>query len=185
MATTLRILIVVALQTALLAYMILDRQAVLSAARTVTLKVVPVDPRDIFRGDYVILTYEISRLDPTKIEGDNTFGYGDKVLVTLVPNGDTWTATGIARGKPVPAQGGVAIQGTIESFDANETGQATAVTVHYGIESYFVPEGTGREIEQERQKGDLSADIAVDASGRAAIKALRRGGQVFYVEGIF
>ncbi|MDZ4868888.1 MAG: GDYXXLXY domain-containing protein, partial [Alphaproteobacteria bacterium] len=94
MATTLRILIVVGLQTALLAYMILDRQAVLSASRTVTLKVAPVDPRDIFRGDYVILTYEISRLDPTKIEGDNTFGYGDKVLVTLVPNGDTWTATG-------------------------------------------------------------------------------------------
>jgi uncharacterized membrane-anchored protein len=185
MGTTLRILIVVALQTALLAYMIVDRQTMLNASRVVTLKVTPVDPRDIFRGDYVILSYDISRLDPTKLEGDDKFGYGDKVLVTLVPNGDTWTAAGIAHGKPVPAQNGVVIQGTIESFDANDTGQTTSVTVHYGIESYFVPEGTGRAIEEERQKGDVSADIAIDRQGRAAIKALRRNGQPFYVEGIF
>lgn len=185
MAITLRILIAVALQTAALAYMIVDRQAMLNASQVVTLKVVPVDPRDIFRGDFVVLSYDISRLDPTKLEGDDTFGYGDKVLVTLVRNGDIWTAAGIARGKPVPAQGGVVIQGTVDAFSLNDTGQATSVTVQYGIESYFVPEGTGRAIEAEVQKGDLSADIAVDNQGRAAIKALRRGGQVFYVEGIF
>jgi uncharacterized membrane-anchored protein len=185
MAITLRILIVVALQTALLAYMIVDRQTMLNASRVVTLKVTPVDPRDVFRGDYVILTYEISRLDPAKLEGDNTFGYGDKVLVTLIPKGDTWTAAAIAHGKPVPAQGGVIIQGTVDMFDTNDTGQVTSVTVHYGIESYFVPEGTGREIEFEVQKGNISADIAIDHQGRAAIKALRRNGQQFYVEGIF
>lgn len=185
MVIALRILIVVALQTAALAYMIVDRQTMLNASRVVTLKVAPVDPRDIFRGDYVILTYEISRLDPTKLEGDDTFGYGDKVLVTLVPGGETWAAAGIARGKPVPAQNGVVIQGTVDAFTTNDAGQRNAVTVTYGIESYFVPEGTGREIEQERQKGDISADIAIDHRGRAAIKALRRNGQPFYVEGIF
>lgn len=185
MATTLRILIVVALQTALLAYMIVDRQTMLNSSRVVTLKVVPVDPRDIFRGDYVILSYDISRLDPTKIEGDDKFDYGEKVLVTLIQSGDTWTATAIARGKPVLVQGGVVIGGTVQTFDVNEAGQTTSVSVTYGIESYFVPEGTGHAIETEARQGNLSADIAIDNQGRAAIKAMRRNGQQFYVEGVF
>ena len=54
--TMIRILIVVALQSAALAYMIVDRQAMLNAGRVVTLKVAPIDPRDIFRGDFVILS---------------------------------------------------------------------------------------------------------------------------------
>jgi uncharacterized membrane-anchored protein len=185
MTITLRILIAVALQTAALAYMIVDRQTMLNSSRVVTLKVVPVDPRDIFRGDFVILNYDISRLDPTKIEGDDKFGYGDKVLVTLVQSGETWTATAIARGKPVMVQAGVVIQGTVKTFDVNDTGQTTSVDVTYGIESYFVPEGTGHAIEAEARQGNISADIAVDNQGRAAIKALRRNGQQFYVEGIF
>jgi len=185
MAITLRILIAVALQTVALAYMIVDRQAMLNSSRVVTLKVVPVDPRDIFRGDYVILSYDISRLDPTKIDGDDKFGYGDKALVTLVQSGETWTATAIARGKPVMVQGGVVIQGTVQSFDANDAGQTTSVSLAYGIESYFVPEGTGLAIEAEARQGSISADVAVDNQGRSAIKALRRNGQQFYVEGIF
>jgi uncharacterized membrane-anchored protein len=185
MAITLRILIAVALQTAALAYMVVERQTMLNSSRIVTLKVVPVDPRDIFRGDYVILNYEISRLDPTKIEGDDKFGYSDKVLVTLVQSGDTWTATAITHGKPVMVQGGVIIQGTVSAFDANDAGQTISVSVNYGIESYFVPEGTGHAIEAEARQGNISADIAVNNQGRAAIKALRRNGQQFYVEGIF
>jgi uncharacterized membrane-anchored protein len=183
--TMLRILIVVALQTAALAYMIVDRQAMLNAGRVVTLKVVPIDPRDIFRGDYVILNYEISRLEPAKLQGDDKFEYGDTVYVTLVREGDVWNAAAIAKDKPVPLQGGVPLRGSVQSFETAEGGATTSLTVSYGIESYFVPEGTGRALEDERQKGALSIDVAIDAQGRGAIKALRRGGQMFYVEGVF
>lgn len=202
----LRILIVVALQTLALAYMIYDRQAMLNAGRTVTLKVVPVDPRDIFRGDYVILSYDISRLDLSKIDGEDKFDYNDTVFVTLVPDGQTWKAAAIARGKPIAVQGGVAVRGTVISFDLINPPEAPApagpsgtpapapaptpppqsfVLVTYGIESYFVPEGTGRAIEDEARKGELSVDAAIDPTGRASIKALRRSGNVFYVEGVF
>jgi uncharacterized membrane-anchored protein len=44
--------------------------------------------------------------------------------------------------------------------------------VSYGIESYFVPEGTGREIEQ--QLGDIKMRVTVDGEGRAAIVGLVR-----------
>lgn len=183
--TMIRILIVVALQSAALAYMIADRQAMLNAGRVVTLKVVPVDPRDIFRGDYVILSYDISRLEPAKLQGDDKFDYGDIVYVTLVREGDVWNAAAVAKDKPVALQGGVPLRGTVQSFEAAEGGAITSLSLSYGIESYFVPEGTGRALEDERQKGSLSIDVAVDAQGRGAIKALRRGGQVFYVEGVF
>lgn len=180
-----RILIVIALQTVALAYMIYDRQAMLSSSRVVTLKVAPVDPRDIFRGDYVILSYAISRLDLTKLAGDDALTNGDKVYVTLQRQGAEWNAVAIAKAKPYVVQDGVPIRGTVDYVDFAGKNTPQTVTVSYGIESYFVPEGTGRAIEEERQKGDLSADIAIDPQGRAAIKAMRRKGQVFYVEGVF
>lgn len=184
----LRILIVIALQTAALGYMIADRQAMLNSSRVVTLKVVPVDPRDIFRGDYVILSYAISNLDLLKLDGDDDLRGGDKVFVTLVPQqGGEWTAVAIAKGKPVPVQGGVAIQGEVtHTNQAGPDTKATTARVLYGIESYFVPEGTGRAIEDQARQGELSVDAAVDNSGRAAIKAIRRNGNPpFYVEGVF
>jgi uncharacterized membrane-anchored protein len=174
----LRILIVALVQTLALGYMIVDRQAVLNSGRVVTLKVAPVDPRDPLRGEYVILTYDISRLDTAQLEGDDKFQPTDTVFVTLLNRGEEWTAAAIAR-RPVAMAGGVVIKGTVKYGD-----DTNRVSIDYGIESFFVPQGQGREIENERQKGDLHADIVIDPKGRAMIKALRRKDQVIYVEGI-
>jgi uncharacterized membrane-anchored protein len=57
--------------------------------------------------------------------------------------------------------------------------------VHYGIESYFVPQGAGKPIEDQRNKEKVSVDIAVDRDGRAAIKALKIDGAVYAEEGLF
>ena len=107
------------------------------------------------------------------------------MYVTLVRQGEVWNAAAVAKDKPVALQGGVPLRGSVQSFETGDGGITTSLTVSYGIESYFVPEGTGRALEDERQKGGLSIDVAIDAQGRGAIKALRRGGQVFYVEGVF
>ena len=183
--TALRILIVVALQTVALAYMIVDRQTTLNSSRVVTLKVGPVDPRDPFRGDYVILRYDISTLNLRLLEGDDKVETGDTIFVTLQQKDKLWVAVAVAHNKPFNVPGGIPLRGTVTSVDSSATNlPPDDVRVDYGTESYFVPEGTGRAIEQERQKGDLSADIAVDAQGRGAIKAMRRGDEVFYIEGI-
>ncbi len=180
-----RILLVVAIQTLALGYMIVDRQAVLNSARVVTLKVAPVDPMDPLRGEYVILRYAISTLNPDELQGDDKFRNAETVYVTLENKGEDWAAVAIGH-RPVAAPGGVVIKGLV-SYLSESTADAkttTSVNVVYGIESFFVPQGMGRDIENERQKGDLTADIAIDPQGRAAIKAMRRQGQVFYVEGI-
>ncbi len=180
-----RILLVAAVQTIALVYMIVDRQATLDAARVVTLKVAPVDPMDPLRGEFVILTYDISRLKPADLDGEDTFQNADTIYVTLQNKGEEWAAVAIGH-NPVAAPGGVVIKGTVNYVNefTVDTKTTTELNVTYGIESFFVPQGKGREIEQERQRGDLTADIAIDPKGRAAIKAMRRKGQVFYVEGI-
>lgn len=181
-----RILAVVALQTVALAYMIVDRQHMLDASRVATLKVIPVDPQDLFRGDYVVLNYEISRLDVKTIEGEDSFASGDTAYVTMwqQPNGD-WAAKAISHKLAAENPGDISLRSTVMSMDDN-TGDAPAwVSLTFGVESYFVPQGTGLEIEKQARAGTISVDIAIDPQGRAAIKALRNGGKVFYVEGIF
>jgi uncharacterized membrane-anchored protein len=46
-------------------------------------------------------------------------------------------------------------------------------SVQFGIESYYVQEGTGRQYEQAIQDRKLSAELAVTSSGQAALRSLR------------
>jgi uncharacterized membrane-anchored protein len=182
----LRILIVAALQTAALVYMIGERQAMLNASRVVTLKTMPVDPSDPFRGEYVVLTYTITQLDLAKLDGENDLNQGDTVYVTVRKHNGEWGATAIGKTRTPSTPDAVVIKGTVHSaYRPKPSEPPPQVRVDYGIESYWVPQGTGREIETEFRAGDLTVDVAVDDAGRPAIKALRRKGKVFYVEGIF
>ena len=57
------------------------------------------------------------------------------------------------------------IKGTVKDV------QGSRLNIEYGIESYFVPEGKGREI--ERQIGrNLDVKVAIDKFGNAVIKSL-------------
>ena len=50
-------------QAAVLGWMIWDRVSLLANGREVVLEVIPVDPRSLFRGDYVVFGYDISRFE--------------------------------------------------------------------------------------------------------------------------
>lgn len=183
--TMFRILLVVAIQTLALAWMIIDRQQMLDSSRVVTLKVVPVDPRDLFRGDYVVLSYEISRLDLAKLGGTDEVAADDKVYVQLDKFGEDWKPVAVTRKMNAANASSVSLAARVTNVDQPGTDGSKTIMVSYGIESYFVPQGTGLAIEKEARKGTISVDAAIDDSGRAAIKALRRDGKVFHVEGVF
>lgn len=128
----------------------------------VLLAVRPVDPRDLFRGDYVILSYEISRVDAPpspRTEGEQSLR---PIYVQLSVDDE-----GIAHATDVtftPPTKGLFIAGKIIRSRQEE------VDVEYGIESYFVPEGRGGEI--ERNLRQMHAKVAVDSSGNAVLKGL-------------
>ena len=54
---------------------------------------------------------------------------------------------------------------------------ANDLQVRYNLESYFVPEGEGRKLEEARNVGKVTIVAAVTPSGRAAIKRLLLDGQ--------
>ncbi len=144
---------------AIILAMVLDRASVLRSGATVRLATLPVDPRDLFRGDYVILRYEISSLNLTRLGAPRDgFRAGDKVLVGLRPRADgVAEAARIAREGEARDAALVWIEGRIASLNdcfarAGVAADCAAgdrmARLTYGLESYFVPQGEGRGIER-------------------------------------
>jgi uncharacterized membrane-anchored protein len=178
--------IVALVQSAILGSMVWDRIGLLRSGREVVLSIVPVDPRSLFRGDYVDLQYaEVSRVPlagaPPPADGTRRVPR-QPVYVTLEQGPDgTWKRTAAATEKPsrvAPHQ--VILQGLTRS-ERWQWRQGEAA-VRYGIESYFVPEGKGLELEKLVREKKMAAVIAIDRHGRAAIKALVIDGKRVYEE---
>jgi uncharacterized membrane-anchored protein len=152
--------LIVGLQLMLLVGLIGSKQVTLLTGQRVLLKTVPVDPRDLFRGDYVVLSYDISRIGREKWR-DPSYQQGDTVYVTLRPEGKFWETEQVSRTAP----GGktLFVRGTV-TYVADDS-----LRLEYGIESYFVPEGTGHELERAAGHG-LAVEASVDRAGRAAIR---------------
>jgi uncharacterized membrane-anchored protein len=131
------------------------REATLRTGQEVILQTVPVDPRDLFRGDYVALRYTISTLNNCYIQEP-----GSDIYVNLVRRGDVWQADGYEYDAP---ESGLFIHGKVTGAPSGDRCQ-----VEYGIESYFVPEGTGKTI--ERSQAPVQVKVSVDAFGNAVIK---------------
>ncbi len=184
---TRNILLVAGLLTLVLFGMIWERVDLLRSGRAIVLDVVPVDPRSLFRGDYVILRYPISRIDLGTVEGDKVFSKHDKIYVGLKQNEDaTWQAFSVHADKP-PVVGAVAyLKGRVTSAICPAGGSdCSQVRVKYGLESYFVPEGKGKQLEQMIADRRLQVAARVSDDGDAAIEALAVDGTRFYGAPLF
>jgi uncharacterized membrane-anchored protein len=177
------------LQVGLLGWMIADRAMLLQNGREIRLAVVPIDPRDLFRGDYVTLSYAISRIHAADVAGDEAFDWGDTMYVTIEEEGvDSWRATAIAKEKPAA---GMFLRGTVTNVSDVSGDQCPPILgckdyfVDYNLEQFFVPEGTGRELETLRNDQKISVDVAVANDGRAALKRLLVDGVVRYDEPLY
>lgn len=165
-------------QTAVLAYMVVDRVLLVRSGREIVLPIVPVDPRDLFRGEYVRLSYSISRVPMTLADG--SLSRRNEVLYVVVEKkaGDeAWQVVSAAHTFP----GGL----NPEQFvlkGRSLFGNATIATVHYGIESYFVPQGEGPRLEALARNRKLAALVAVDKAGNSAIKGIIIDGKLQYEE---
>lgn len=162
----------VVFQLLVLGSMVAGKTAVLwSSNRTVLLRVLPVDPRDLFRGEYVILGYEIGRIPP---EGIASLGgplhhselsrwEGRTVYVRLKPepDGEHYGTDGVSA--KAPSDGSPFIRGRLDA----------GRRVTFGIESYFVQEGKGKAYEAAVRERRLSAEVALAPDGQASLLGLR------------
>ena len=168
-----RIALAATLLTVMLGWMVVDRLSLLRSGREITLKIIPVDPRDLFKGDYVRLGYDISRVDKSKVEGPE-LQRGERVFVTLEQADQTapWMIAKVSRTRPA----------TVAANQIVLTAKGSYNQLTYGLERYYLPEGTGIAMEDKARKGVISAIVAVNARGQSAIKGLIIDGKTIYEE---
>ncbi|MFA6560457.1 MAG: GDYXXLXY domain-containing protein [Verrucomicrobiia bacterium] len=167
----------IAFQLAVLASMIVLHALPLMVGETIRLKVTPVDPRDMMRGDYVILSYDISNVPAAGIEGipdanNRLWGYWNRdawleertvyVTLELDANGKFWHGVKASVLKPAS---GKFIRGKYDP-------QRGIPHIEFGIEAYYVQEGAGKKLEQARNARSLVAEVALMSSGKAALSDL-------------
>ena len=186
------IVLIIVIQSLLLVFMIVNRQMILSSDNIVVLETRPIDPRSLFRGDYVRLNYEINTLQLHELSGDRSYRINDTIYVVLEKKGEYWGATATYLEIPKLLDGQFIIQGVVKRVNnrhwnnENTTfSDITSLSVNYGIENYFVPEGEGLKLERPKPGDKVTLEIALDYSGKAAIKTLLLNGVPQYHETVF
>lgn len=176
--------VAILLQCAILVLMVADRVRILREGREVTLQTRPVDPRDLLRGDYVVLGYDISQLPAGALAGQPTAERNPVMFVKLAPDANGLYQAVSVHAEPVTVTAPeVLIRGRI-AYSCGSTSRTFCdkLQIRYGLESYFVPEGEGKKLEQARNQQKLRVVAAVLPSGRAAIKRLLLDGEPVYEE---
>ena len=171
---------VAVLQSLVLGWMVFDRVSLLSNGREIKAAVVPVDPRDIFRGDYVTLGYGFSTGAGLALpEGVRQ---GDTVYALLKSTGPAeWTlAAVVAKQSPRRrATGEVVLKAIVDHVrrGVHSPAPQRSGRLRYGIERFYVPEGTGRELEAQVREKRIVAVLAVGSDGKVALKGLEADGK--------
>ena len=179
----------IALQVAVLGWMVYDHSRPLASGERHLLLCEPVDPRSLLRGDYVILSYGFQRLSKEQQEAlskewadehpepaeDRLGSYARIPDDTRVYIPLSRPAHGVSTfGEPTltkPATGAFLLA-------RKGSGNWGRGELRAGIESYYVEEGTGLKWEKLRNQSRLLAEIAVLPDGRAGLVGLREVGEV-------
>jgi uncharacterized membrane-anchored protein len=177
-------------QVAFLGWMIAGRATILRSGTEVLLKVEPVDPRDLLRGDYVSLNYEITNI-PTSIitnirEGASATEAGP-IFVRLHREDDGfWRAGSASLDVPASAPPGpdeADIKGEVVPGWSLSAGGS--VRARYGIERFYLPEGEGRAIEKDMRVRPFALRVMIAEDGAAQIKALVDEGRTLFEEPLY
>lgn len=150
--------LIVLLQVIVLGMQIAQSERKLTHGQTIKLELAPIDPRSLLQGDYVKLRYTIASPEAGSRLGDD-LRYNQKVAVVLEP-----AASGVYLFKEVLRQGAARKPGEIV-LNGKWNGYNGFI---YGIENYFVPEGTGREVERTAK----FAEVKVGTNGDAILVRL-------------
>jgi uncharacterized membrane-anchored protein len=183
-------LIVALAQIGFLCWMIAGRAAVLRSGREVVLRVEPVDPRDLLRGDYVRLGYEISNVPTNRITniGPDQFATRDSSLCVRVKKGDDgyWhlvSATFDGPHSAAPGADEADIKGHVS--EGRSLGATGSIDVHYGIDRFYLPEGDGLELQQDMRVRPFGVRVALGSDGTPQIKTLLDGDKPLYEEPLY
>jgi uncharacterized membrane-anchored protein len=137
--------------------------------KEIRLQTVPIDPRDLMYGDYVILKYDINQINTSLWKGPGAIYKDSKTLYVVIKPNDTsakktYEAIGIYDQKPAVHGEEVALRATFDYRDDSY------IHVKYGLETYYVAENTGKLLED--QAGTVVSKVKVAPWGRAVLEGI-------------
>ena len=200
MPRTIRLLLVALAMTAILAGLVGHHVWRRNSGDEIYLDMVPVDPRDILLGHYVVLTTPLHRIDTATVEGDRLdWERGDTIYVALATdsNGSS-TPAALHR---APPSGGQFVRGQVDwaatmqdyadpdplpdgtpgwQSDPIPGTERQELTVRFNLERYYAPRDQALDLEAMRDDDRLRLIVSVGADGGAVIKGLEIDGEARY-----
>jgi len=176
------IMIVALLQVLLLCFIAGKREWIHQQGYTIYIPTAPVDPRDLFRGDYVQLEYDIAFPSNAIVQQflDNNPDIRDQnphkskphIVYLSLSMSQNGIAEAVALSLVKPTQG-LFIKGRIKGGKWRR--RQTSGLIEFGIEKYFVEQGTGLALEEKRgQRNEwqtaMEMEVALGSDGTAVIK---------------
>lgn len=153
---------------------IVNNEQIASAEETIILETRPVDPRDLFRGEYVILRYQIEE-DPVV-----------KAAIAGLPSG---TSVSVFYAKDT--NGRLQVTHIKPEYRPDQTNEnylsgvvEDGLVRFYSLEQFYVPEGSGYAIEQIPRE-ELYARVAVRNGEARVIELLDRNLEPIVVGKLF
>jgi uncharacterized membrane-anchored protein len=169
----------VAAQVVLLVVMFGFYQTIVNTGTEVWLKTRPIDPRDMFRGDYIQLDYDINHVSGVYNYDSNKYSTGDTVYASLDKQfGEKYFSVlsyNLSHDKCPDYPSTLCIKGRVVSISTqnqtntsspdqyNENSGPINLVLDYGINQYFVKEGSGQRITNS-DKGEVKVVISKDST---------------------
>lgn len=174
-----KLLIVVAVQFLVLLSVLAFKQYTVWTGETVLLKTTPIDPRDLIRGDFVAVRYEISTVDRAKVADDYKYPTGPVYVELQRGTNGYWNAVAVHTTRERSYDGTVLIKGhVVETYQPAST---STLDIRYGIEQVFVPEGSGADL-PSGSGHTVAVEVKVDRFGNAVPRRFFVDGQPFHLE---
>lgn len=129
----------------------------ITTGNTIKLETRPVDPTDLFRGDYVRLNYKAEEVNISKLDKElkdyfrvNNSSFYDKPVVVYSVLEKNENGIDIVKKvvKDQPEEG-IYLKGEINYFPLNSSNEPDnqVVEINYQLDKFFVPENTGKGLE--------------------------------------
>lgn len=160
------LLAAIALQLAVLLMEYSSAVYPLITGQEVRLKVIPIDPRSLFRGNYARLNYEISRINLSGQALDRKPRKNEPVYVKLTQDNEGYyIADSVSLTRP---KEGLFIRGR------NNYRSSSQIRLRYGIEAFFAPKHKALALETDLRQGGVAV-VMVASNGKATLKDVIAG----------
>lgn len=175
-------ILTVILQTGAIAAMMYKYALQINSGREVVVQSGFLDPRDLFRGHYVVLNLAIGNMRNGTVEIDSEFRRPDDVFVELKKSDSGfWIAQKLWHEIPT-GHDSAFLKGEIRSVPIIKSGR---YRITFPQDRYFAPKKRAQELENLRRDRKLGVILAVSADGSAFIKGITVDGKKIYDEPVW